>query len=61
MNLPEIATTVVGSYPVPEWLRAHPSEPALRDAVLVVMKTQELAGKPDRFAYVVTLAEHLED
>lgn len=44
MNLPEIATTVIGSYPVPEWLRALPSEPALRDALLAVMKTQELAG-----------------
>lgn len=43
-SLPEIATTVVGSYPVPEWLRAYRSETALRDAVLVVLKTQELAG-----------------
>lgn len=36
--------TVVGSYPVPSWLVAHPSAPALRDALLVVLKTQELAG-----------------
>ena len=39
-----ILTTVVGSYPVPAWLSARPSGPNLRDAVMVVMKTQELAG-----------------
>jgi 5-methyltetrahydropteroyltriglutamate--homocysteine methyltransferase len=39
-----IKTTVVGSYPVPAWLTAMPSTPALRDAVMVVFKTQELAG-----------------
>ena len=42
--MPDIKTTVVGSYPVPEWLRAYPSAPNLRDAILAVMKTQELAG-----------------
>ena len=40
----EIKTTVVGSYPVPEWLRMMPTSGNLRDAVIVVMKTQELAG-----------------
>ncbi|MDP6795074.1 MAG: cobalamin-independent methionine synthase II family protein [Verrucomicrobiota bacterium] len=44
MANPEIRTKVVGSYPVPAWLAANPSEPALRDAILVVLKTQELAG-----------------
>ncbi len=39
-----ILTTVVGSYPVPAWLSALPSAGNLRDAVLVVLKTQELAG-----------------
>ena len=39
-----IKTTVVGSYPIPAWLAALPSTPALHDAVMVVMKTQELAG-----------------
>lgn len=39
-----IRTTVVGSYPVPEWLRAFPNSVNLRDAVMVVMKSQELAG-----------------
>ena len=34
----------MGSYPVPSWLAANPSAPALRDAILVVLKTQELAG-----------------
>ncbi len=38
-----IQTTVIGSYPVPAWLAAYPSTPNLRDAVLVVLKTQELA------------------
>src|SRR5438093_11831655 len=41
---PSIRTTVVGSYPVPSWLAAMPSTPNLRDAILVVLKTQELAG-----------------
>ncbi len=39
-----IKTTVVGSYPVPQWLRAYPTRTNLRDAVMVVMKSQELAG-----------------
>jgi len=41
---PRIFTTVVGSYPVPDWLAALPSEQALRDATAVVFKIQELAG-----------------
>jgi 5-methyltetrahydropteroyltriglutamate--homocysteine methyltransferase len=41
---PPIQTTVVGSYPVPTWLAALPTAGNLRDAVLVVLKTQELAG-----------------
>lgn len=44
MATPQIRTTVVGSYPVPEWLVALPSQQALVDATRVVMKTQELAG-----------------
>ncbi len=43
-NPPSIRTTVVGSYPVPSWLAAAPSTPTLRDAILVVVRTQELAG-----------------
>jgi 5-methyltetrahydropteroyltriglutamate--homocysteine methyltransferase len=39
-----IRTTVVGSYPIPAWLAASPSTVTLRDAILVVLKTQELAG-----------------
>jgi 5-methyltetrahydropteroyltriglutamate--homocysteine methyltransferase len=39
-----IRTTVVGSYPIPTWLAAMPTTPNLRDALLVVLKTQELAG-----------------
>jgi 5-methyltetrahydropteroyltriglutamate--homocysteine methyltransferase len=39
-----IQTTVVGSYPVPDWLPALPSEQALKDATAVVFHTQEQAG-----------------
>src|SRR5512147_3252933 len=44
MRAPRIQTTVVGSYPVPEWLAAAPSEQALTDATRVVIATQEQAG-----------------
>ena len=44
MSEPEIKTTVVGSYPVPDWLLESPSKTNLRDAMMVVLKTQELAG-----------------
>ncbi len=44
MREPRIKTTVVGSYPVPEWLAAAPSEQALTDATRVVLHTQERAG-----------------
>ncbi len=39
-----IQTTVVGSYPIPDWLVALPSEQALVDATRVVIATQESAG-----------------
>ncbi|MEZ4699037.1 MAG: cobalamin-independent methionine synthase II family protein [Rhodothermales bacterium] len=39
-----IKTTVVGSYPIIDWLVAAPSQQALNDATSVVLKTQELAG-----------------
>ena len=39
-----IKTTVVGSYPVPTWLRVFGNAESLRDAILAVIKTQELAG-----------------
>lgn len=42
--MPRIRTTVVGSYPVPQWLVASPSEQALLDATRVVIGTQEQAG-----------------
>ena len=44
MTSPRILTTVVGSYPVPDWLIALPSEQALADATRVVLHTQEAAG-----------------
>ncbi|MBV8746549.1 MAG: cobalamin-independent methionine synthase II family protein [Xanthobacteraceae bacterium] len=43
-NAPRIKTTVVGSYPVPDWLVALPSEQALIDATRVVIHIQEQAG-----------------
>ena len=44
MAEPRIKTTVVGSYPIPDWLAALPSEQALLDATRVVLDTQEQAG-----------------
>jgi 5-methyltetrahydropteroyltriglutamate--homocysteine methyltransferase len=41
---PRIKTTSVGSYPVPSWLIGNTSRLVLRDAVMAVLKTQELAG-----------------
>lgn len=41
---PSIQTTTVGSYPIPTWLVASPSEQALLDATRVVLATQEHAG-----------------
>lgn len=41
---PRIKTTVVGSYPIPDWLAAHPTEQGLIDATRVVLHTQEKAG-----------------
>ena len=38
-----IKTTVVGSYPMLDWLAVSPSQQALEDATMVVLKTQELA------------------
>ncbi|MBZ5598498.1 MAG: cobalamin-independent methionine synthase II family protein [Acidobacteriia bacterium] len=41
---PRIKATVVGSYPVPSWLIGNTSRLVLRDAIMAVLKTQELAG-----------------
>jgi 5-methyltetrahydropteroyltriglutamate--homocysteine methyltransferase len=41
---PRILTTTVGSYPVPDWLAALPSEQALADATRVVFDIQRQAG-----------------
>lgn len=43
-STPAIQTTTVGSYPVPDWLQALPSEQALVDATRVVFDTQRQAG-----------------
>ena len=43
-NAPRILTTTVGSYPVPDWLAALPSEQALLDATRVVFDIQRQAG-----------------
>ncbi len=42
--MPRIRTTVVGSYPLPDWLMANPSQQALTDATRVVIGIQEQAG-----------------
>lgn len=39
-----IKTTVVGSYPVPTWLQVFSTRESLQDAIMAVVKTQELAG-----------------
>ena len=41
---PRILTTTVGSYPVPEWLAALPSEQGVIDATRVVFNIQRQAG-----------------
>ena len=41
---PSILTTTVGSYPVPDWLIAAPSEQARLDATRVVLGIQQQAG-----------------
>jgi 5-methyltetrahydropteroyltriglutamate--homocysteine methyltransferase len=41
---PRILTTTVGSYPVPDWLAALPSEQARLDATRVVFDIQRRAG-----------------
>lgn len=42
--MPRIRTTVVGSYPVLPWMVGNPSRLVMRDAIMAVLKTQELAG-----------------
>ena len=44
MSEPRIRTTVVGSYPVPDWLGNNPSEQTIADATRVILHTQETAG-----------------
>src|SRR5262245_18721098 len=44
IDAPRILTTTVGSYPVPDWLAALPSEQALIDATRVVFNLQRQAG-----------------
>ena len=43
-KIPSIKTTVVGSYPVPDWLNALYSEQALIDATRTIISLQENAG-----------------
>ena len=44
MSEPAILTTTVGSYPVPDWLAALPSEQGRADATRVVFDIQRQAG-----------------
>jgi len=41
---PRILTTTVGSYPIPDWLAALPSEQAVVDATRVIFDSQRQAG-----------------
>ena len=41
---PRILTTTVGSYPVPDWFAAYPTEQARIDATRVIFDTQRQAG-----------------
>jgi 5-methyltetrahydropteroyltriglutamate--homocysteine methyltransferase len=43
-SAPSILTTTVGSYPIPDWLAALPSEQARLDATRVVFDIQRQAG-----------------
>ncbi len=44
MPTPRIRTTTVGSYPIPDWLTALPSDQARSDAMRVVFDIQRQAG-----------------
>ncbi len=44
MSMPRIQVTTVGSYPVPDWLAANPSEQTLVDATRVIFSTQRDVG-----------------
>jgi len=44
MTAGRIETTLVGSYPIPQWLVANPSAQGLADATAVFLHLQELAG-----------------
>lgn len=44
MAIPDIRTTTVGSYPVPDWFAAHPTEQARLDATRVIFDIQKQAG-----------------
>ena len=44
MSKPSILTTTVGSYPVPQWLSALPSEQSVIDATRVIFDTQRSNG-----------------
>jgi len=44
MTAPSILTTTVGSYPIPDWLAALPTEQAVIDATRVVFDLQRQAG-----------------
>jgi 5-methyltetrahydropteroyltriglutamate--homocysteine methyltransferase len=44
INTPRIKTTTVGSYPIPDWLAALPSDQARTDAMRVVFDLQRQTG-----------------
>jgi 5-methyltetrahydropteroyltriglutamate--homocysteine methyltransferase len=44
IHRPQLLTTTVGSYPIPDWLASNPSEQARTDATRVVFDIQRQAG-----------------
>src|SRR5205814_3498907 len=44
MSTPRIRTTAVGSYPIPDWLAALPSDQGRTDAMRVVFDIQRQSG-----------------
>ena len=43
-DFPRIATTTVGSYPVPNWQLSSPSEQSIKDAMRVIVDIQRQCG-----------------
>ena len=56
-----IRTTVVGSYSVLPWMVGNSSRLMLRDAIMAVLKTQELAGNAQDAMWAAEAINHVLD